>query len=92
MVDWIKCDDRLPEKSEDDPWMSITVLITDGKYIGIGYYEFEYHIEDDPNATEEQTLTFSDAVWHSDVDYLDRDYCGWPEITHWAEMPKLPSD
>lgn len=85
MTKWIKVEDQLPEAPYANNNHSETVLIFDGEYVGIGYYESEYDINDDPDAYEGQTELFSSACWHSDIDYINDN-----NITHWAKMPKKP--
>lgn len=85
LIKWISVEEKLPNAPYKNNNWSETVMIFDGQYIGIGYYESEYNIEDDPDAYEGQKELYSDACWHSDVDFV----C--PEtITHWAEMPNKP--
>ncbi len=77
--DWISVKDQLPPKDMDQEtdW-SITVLITDGKNIGIGYYEFEY-FADDPTAE----LQYESDSWNDDTHIID-------DVTHWMPLPKPP--
>jgi len=85
MTKWIKVEDELPDAPYEKANLSDSVLIFDGEYVGIGYYESEYNIELDPDAYEGQMEIFSTACWHSDVDYINDN-----NITHWAKLPKKP--
>ncbi len=81
---WISVKDHLPsgQTLDDSP----SVLITDGDYIGIGWYEAEY-FSDNPK----DDLKNSSAVWHSDNSILEgKSVSGWPVITHWMPLPELP--
>jgi hypothetical protein len=88
-MNWVNVEDSLPDLSKPNGGESEDVLIFDGENIGIGYYESEYHIEDDPDAYEGQATTYSSDCWHS-TNHLNRDVCGWPEVTHWMPLPKPP--
>lgn len=71
----------------EDAGYSQTVLISDGKQVSIGYYEFEYFAED-PN----ESLQYSSDVWHDDANLLSADHSGWADVTHWAFLPSLPEE
>ena len=84
MTEWISVNDRLPPGGtiEDSP----SVLITDGEFIGIGWYEAEYFADDlsDP-------LQYSSAVWNTDNSIMQhKGIDGWPQVTHWMNLPELP--
>lgn len=66
------------------PGIKHTFLISDGKEIGIGWYEAEYFGE------EGDIHMYSSDVWHQDGECLPPDCCGWPDVTHWMELPELP--
>mgnify|MGYP003514816720 FL=1 len=85
MMKWISVNDLKPLYK--DAGYSETVLISDGKSVSIGYYEFEYFAED-PN----ETLQYSSDVWHDDANLLNADHDGWPEVTHWALLPHPPEE
>lgn len=84
---WINVEEMKPPASLGIPDYSIEVLISDGKSISVGYFEFEYNATD-PN----ESLQFSDEVWHDDASILAADHCGWPNVTHWAILPELPGE
>lgn len=90
-MEWIKCSDRLPNAPRENDLQSVSVLISDGEKVGIGWYEAEYNIKDDPNAFEGQTEIFSSATWHLDGGCLVCDHCGFPEVTHWMPLPGAPN-
>ena len=90
MIKWIKVEDQLPYAPYENDNFSETVLIFDGEYIGVGYYESEYNIADDINAYEGQQELFSSAAWHSEGGYLKTDISGFPIVTHWANLPEKP--
>ena len=85
MIKWISVNDELPNAPYEKNNISQTVLIFDGKYIGIGYYESEYNIDNDPDRYEGQNVVYSSESWHSDVDYINSN-----NITHWANLPENP--
>lgn len=86
-MNWISVKNDVPPAHEGDPGYSITVLITDGKNIATGYYEYEY-IADDPDDPHQ----YSSDVWHDDSNLLKTNCCGWAEVTHWAPLPEPPTD
>ncbi len=87
MSEWISVCDRLPKPSKDDDGYSITVLITDGRDISVGYHEYEYHAKD---AKEE--LQYSSEVWHDEAHRLTSEFGGWPNVTYWKALPELPKE
>lgn len=84
MSEWISVKDRLPIDPDLNGKESEDVLVTNGKDICVGYYETEYHIDNDPDAYEEQEETYSSEMWHADRDYIAEN------ITHWMTLPKPP--
>jgi len=83
---WNNYPEHKPTVPKDEEF-SQDYLITDGKHITIGYFEPEYWAEN-----PEEPLQFSDEVWHQEGSILKTDCCGWPKVTHWAELPELPKD
>jgi len=81
---WISVKDKLPE--EDEEGYSVTVLISDGKNISIGYYEFEYFAKDD-----EDPCLYSSDCWHDDGIAITKCNGGYGEVTHWMPLPLLPN-
>ena len=79
---WIDVEKQLPPSG-----IEYSFLITDGKEIGIGYYEEEYFAEDPKEA-----LQYSSPVWHDDGSALLTNISGWVEPTHWMELPSLPKE
>ncbi len=89
MTKWISAKEKLPPKDKEDPDVSIHVLITEGQHVGIGYLKYEYFSpEDEPH--EIGKLAYSSELWHDLSDTLLAGYSGWPDVTHWAKLPKLP--
>lgn len=84
-MEWISVEQELPPKSEEDEDFSITVLITDGKLIGMGYHKYEF-IADDPS----EDLQYSSDVWFDQSSNLNTDVDGWPKVTQWMKLPNLP--
>ena len=41
---WIPVDKELPEKEEDNPSLSVNVIVTDGSSVFESYYSFNTHI------------------------------------------------
>lgn len=78
---WISVEDRLPPGGtlEDSP----SVLITDGEFVGIGWYEAEY-FADDPN----DPVQYSSDVWNTENSIMQ--HKGWPQVTHWMKLPEPP--
>ena len=64
------------KKQKPPEGMDFTYLISDGENIGIGWYECDESLNE---------------LWHEDGSSLWPDTCGWPQVTHWAEMPALPT-
>ncbi len=64
MTKWINFKKQKPPEG-----MDCAYLISDGKNIGIGWYECDFNDDSSP--------------WTSTA--------GWPKLTHWAEMPALPT-
>ncbi len=83
MTKWVSVEDELPLAGGD----SEGVLIYDGQYIGIGYYEPEEKWTND-----EGKYNYRSAVWYSDVGYIKTSIGGFAEVTHWAELPKPPEN
>ncbi len=81
-MNWISVQDKLPPSGIEHSF-----LITDGKEIGIGYYEEEYFAED-----PSEDLQYSSAVWHDDGSALWTNLGGWVEPSHWAPLPDLPKE
>jgi hypothetical protein len=81
MVNWISVNDQLPPL-DDCGMFSETVLLSDGKNIGIGYYEPVYLSDNDD--------TFDDIDWIDPVGDLTTCCAGWPKVTHWAHLPEIP--
>ena len=72
-------DQNTPPPDSGDEDYSIIVLVTDGKFITTGYYEFEYW----PEEADEDGLSYSSPSWHIDGDLLSN-------VTHWMHLPKPP--
>lgn len=84
-MDWIKVEDRLPIDKNRNGEYSEDVLVTDGENICVGYYETEYHIDNDPDAYEGQKEIYSSPTWWPDRDYVQK-------ITHWIPLPEPPKE
>lgn len=80
---WISVFEKLPP--EDCDYKSKNVLITDGEYIGFGYYEYPYYAED-----PEEEIQISSDKWHDIGDNLPSNYLGNSKVTHWMKLPELP--
>ncbi len=68
---WISVKDELPEEND-------SVLVYNGNFIAIGYYEKNFKIEDD------QSISAIPRKWKYNDLILD-----W-EITHWQPLPESP--
>ena len=85
MSEWVAVKDRLPHLDDPNGGDSDFVLISDGREIGVGSYQGEYFIEDDPDRYEGQALTYSSEMWYCEGGVID-------EPTHWMPLPNLPKE
>jgi hypothetical protein len=78
MTEWFSIENP-PEKNG----MDYTYLLSDGKQIGIGWYEPEFFEEDDPEWAEKSGISYSSDMWHEDSSMIG-------EVKFWAHLPNLP--
>ena len=74
-------DQNTPPPMPENEGYSITVLVTDGKYVATGYYEFEYW----PEEADEDGLSYSSPSWYIDGDLFSN-------VTHWMFLPEVPKE
>lgn len=72
-IKWIDASKKKPPRDHGNRDLSVSVLISDGKNIGIGYFEFE---------TED-----SSEVWWDESHRLRELVGGWADVKYWAILP-----
>ncbi len=85
-IEWFDAKENPPEEHG----VEHSYLICDGDSIAIGWYEPEFHAEDDPEYSERSGITYSSAVWYDDGNTLTACHRGWPNVLYWAYIPELP--
>jgi len=75
---WISVKEKEAEPETD-------YLISDGINVGFGYFVPEYDAEDprDPHQ-------YTSEYWHQEGLVLKTNTSGFPEVTHYMELPKPP--
>ncbi len=81
MSEWISVNEKLPPQDPEETGHSIFVLITNGKTIGLGSYEYEYFAEN-----EEDPITYSSPSWYDATHHISN------EVTHWMPLPEVPHE
>lgn len=79
-MNWIKCEDRLPEDERE-----VLVYYSEDRHISVGYFELNnasFYIE-----SNENNFFYKDDGWETE--------CPWSTkggVTHWMDLPCIPKD
>ncbi|MDC7243679.1 MAG: hypothetical protein PQJ44_07060 [Sphaerochaetaceae bacterium] len=87
---WIDNSKEKPKPDFHNPEYSVTVLISDGERISIGYYEYEFSRDDglyNPKTEKDPTLSYSSGVWKDEISGgIQETISGWADVKFWAYL------